>query len=244
LSTPNLKQQLEILRQLQEFDSQIYRLTDEKTAKPKEIEVLRAAFEEKKLKLAQLEKASLDAQKEKKDRELEFAAKEEAAKKLQSQLYQLKTNKEYNTMLQQIQDAKADASMIEDKILESMDKMDRVKAQAEEEKKRLDQEEQVFNAQKQKVDARIKEIQDVITGLEGQRAQLLPGIDKKILHDYERILKLRDGLAISCVTHNSTCSGCNMTLPPQVVNLTRMYDKIITCDVCNRILFVPDDGQS
>ena len=240
MGTPNLKDQLGILRQLQEFDTQIYRLNEEMAAMPKEIELLRVAFEEKKQKLAQLEKASLDAQKEKKDRELEFAAKEEASKRLQSQLYQLKTNKEYNTMLQQIQDAKADASMIEDKILEAMDKMDRVKAQAEEEKKRLSQEEQVFNAQKQKVDARIKEIQESITRLEGQRAQLLPGIDTKILHDYERILKIRDGLAIACVVNECTCSGCNMTLPPQVVNLTRMYDKIVTCDVCNRILFVPD----
>ena len=243
MGIPNLKQQLEILRQLQEFDTQIYRLNDELAANPKVIDALKAAFEEKKQKLAQLEKTSLDAQKEKKERELEFAAKEEAAKKLQSQLYQLKTNKEYNTMLQQIADAKTDASMIEDKILESMDKVDKIRAQAEEEKNRLSGEEQIFNDEKKKVELRMKEIQDKVAQLMGQRAHLLPGIDKKLLGEYERILNNRDGMAIACIKNN-ICCGCNMTLPPQLVNLTQMYESIVTCGVCNRILVVHDDQQS
>ncbi|MCK9594448.1 MAG: hypothetical protein PHH68_02385 [Candidatus Omnitrophica bacterium] len=238
--TANLKEQLQALIQLQAIDTQIYRLNDEKKAKPLEIEALKNAFEAKKESLAKLEKVSLDLQKEKKERELELASKEENAKKLQAQLYQLKTNKEYNTMLQQIQDAKADGSVIEDKILESMDKIESSKADIDNERKKLQQEEQTFNAQKKIVEDRIKEIDEKLRQMEAQRNQNVPAIDTKILAQYERILKNREGLAIVSVKNN-TCSGCNMFMPAQVINLIRMYEKIMVCDVCNRILFIGDE---
>ena len=241
MTTQNLKAQLSALIQLQAVDSQIYSLEEEKKAKPQEIEALKSSFEAKKQSLAALEKVSLDFQKEKKDKELELASKEEAGKKLQTQLYQLKTNKEYNAMLAQIQDAKADASLIEDKILEVMEKIDKSKKDVEEEKKRLSQEEQVCNDQQKKIHDRIKEIDDRLAQLDAQRKQISPDIDKKILSQYERILQSRDGLAIVSVKNNS-CMGCNMFVPAQVINLIQMYERIITCEVCNRILFISDDG--
>jgi uncharacterized protein len=235
-----LKAQLENLLQLQAIDSQIYELNDKKRTKPAEVEKLRVAFEDKKKNLALLDKAYLDAQKEKKDRELELGAKEESTKKLQGQLYQLKTNKEYNTMLQQIQDSKADASLAEDKILEAMDKIDRTRIAVDVEKNKLADEEKIFNEQKNKVDRELKEIEDKLAQLESQRKQLLPGIDKAIMHQYDRILGSRDGLAI-CAVRDNTCKGCHMSVPPQVINLISMYEHIITCEVCNRILYIPHD---
>ena len=229
------------LIQLQAVDSQIYSLDDEKRAKPQEIEALKSSFEAKKQSLAALEKISLDLQKDKKDKELELASKEDVGKKFQVQLYQLKTNKEYNAMLAQIQDAKADASVVEDKILEVMDKLDKSKKDIEEEKKRLAEEEQVCNAELKKIQDRIKEIDERLAQFEGQRKQIVPDIEKNILSQYERILQSRDGLAIVSVKNNS-CMGCNMFVPAQVINLIQMYERIITCEVCNRILFIDDDG--
>jgi predicted nucleic acid-binding Zn-ribbon protein len=235
-----LKTQLENLLQLQTIDSQIYMLNNEKTTKPAQIEVLRLAFEEKKKSLAVLEKAYLDAQKDKKDREMELGTKEENTKKLQGQLYQLKTNKEYNTMLSQIQDSKADASLVEDKILEAMDKIDRTKSAVDQEKKRLIEEEKVFNEQKKKVEIELQEIDERLAQLGLQRKQMMPGIDKSIVTQYERILLNREALAIVAVKDN-TCQGCHMFVPPQVINMIRMYDHIITCEVCNRILYIPNE---
>lgn len=235
-----LKTQLENLLQLQTIDSQIYMLNSEKTTKPAQIEVLRLAFEEKKKSLAVLEKAYLDAQKDKKDREMELGTKEENTKKLQGQLYQLKTNKEYNTMLSQIQDSKADASLVEDKILEAMDKIDRTKSAVEQEKKRLVEEEKIFNEQKKKVEIELQEIDERLAKLGLQRKQMMPGIDKSIVTQYERILLNRESLAIVAVKDN-TCQGCHMFVPPQVINMIRMYDHVITCEVCNRILYIPNE---
>ena len=164
----------------------------------------------------------LDLQKQRKDKELELAIKEEAAKKLQAQLYSLKTNKEYQAMLQQIQDAKADASVIEDKILQLFDQADRLKIETEREKARLKEDEKTFSEQKRRVEDRVKEIDDRLAQLDSQRKQAMPDIDPKVLSQYERILKSRDGLAIVTVKDNS-CQGCNMFVPPQVINLINIY---------------------
>jgi predicted nucleic acid-binding Zn-ribbon protein len=239
LSTIDLKSQISNLVRLQTIDSEIYALKLEKEAKPQEIKALEISFEQKKLSLSTLEKSFLDLQKHRKDRELELSAKEEEGKKLQSQLYTLKTNKEYQTMLQQIQGTKADASVIEDKILELLDQTDKIKNEIEKENKRLKEEENIFLGQKKKAEDRVKEIEDRLAQLGAQRKQVIPDIETKILSQYDRILQNRDGLGIVSVKNNS-CQGCNMFVPPQVINLIKMYERIITCEVCNRILYIDE----
>jgi len=237
----DLKTQLGNLIRLQALDTEIYGLRQEKEIKPAEIKVLDEEFEAKKQHLAELEKNLLDVQKQRKDKELELATKEESVKKLQGQLYQLKTNKEYQAMLQQIGDAKADGSVIEDKILELFNAADAAKAEIEAEKQKLQEEEKAFKAKKGVVEARVKEIEGQIAEIEAKRGQILPLIDPKIMAQYERILGSRDGLAIVSVKSNS-CLGCNMFVPAQVINLIKMYENIITCEVCNRILYIEDEA--
>jgi uncharacterized protein len=239
LNSSSLKVQLVGLIKLQEIDSEIYKLRSEKSSKPLEIKALEETFQLKKAQMANLEKRSLDIQKEKKDRELELATKEESTIKLQGQLYSLKTNKEYQTMLQQIQDSKADASVVEDKILELLEELDKVKILLKEETVRLAEEEKVFFGEKSKIDNRVKEIDDRLSQLEAQKKQAAVNIDPKVLVQYERILASRDGLAIVTVKDNS-CGGCNMFVPPQVINLIKMYENIITCETCNRMLYIDE----
>jgi len=242
LATTNLKAQIENLVQLQTIDTEIYALKFEKESKPKEMKLLEEAFEAKKQNLASLEKNLLDLQKQRKAQELELAAREEDTKKLQTQLFQLKTNKEYQAMLSQIDDKKADGSVIEDKILNLLDQTDKLKDKINQEKQKLQEEEKLFNGQKASVDNRIKEIDERLAQLDAQRKQLTPVIEPLILGQYERILLNRDGLAIVSVKDNS-CQGCNLFVPAQVINLIKMYEDMITCEVCNRILYIEDEGN-
>jgi len=98
----------------------------------------------------------------------------------------------------------------------------------------------VFTEEKKKIEDRIRQIDDRLVQLEAGRQQIVPEIEPKILGQYERILLNRDSLAIVGVKDNS-CQGCNMFVPPQVINLIKMYERIITCEICNRILFIPDE---
>jgi hypothetical protein len=227
------------LVKLQELDSEIYNLGNERVAKPQEIKVIEATFELKKQELLVLEKKALDLQKQRKEKELELATNAEGVKKLSGQLFSLKSNKEFQAMQQQIADAKADGSLIEEKILISFDESDKIKAQIDSENLKLKEEEKTFQQQKKTVELRIQEIGERLSQLDAQRKQIIPEVEPKILQEYERILHSRGGLAIVIVKDNS-CGGCHMLVPPQVINLIKMYDRIITCEVCNRILYIQE----
>lgn len=239
METTDLKKQIIGLAGLQELDSEIYALKNEKSCKPVEIKAIESAFEAQKESLFLLEKKSLDLQKQRKEKELELATNAEAVKKLQGQLYSLKTNKEFQIMQQQIADTKADGSVIEEAILISFEESDKIKLQIDQEKSKLNNEEKIFQQQKSAIDLRVKEIDDRISQLEAQRKQITPAVAAKMLSDYERILHSKDGLAIVTVKDNS-CGGCHMLVPPQVINLIKMYERIITCEVCNRILYIKE----
>jgi hypothetical protein len=239
LPASNLKSQIVALVRLQELDSEIYALKNELANKPLELEAIQKAFEAKKQNLAALEQKSLELQKTRKERELELGTNEESIKKLQGQLYSLKTNKEFQVMLGQIQDAKADSSVIEEKILILFEETDKLKKEIEQENVKLKDEEKLSGEEKKKVDLRMKEINDRVNVLEAQRKQAIPEVTPQMLAQYERILHSRDGLALVSVKDNS-CGGCHMLVPPQVINLIRMYERVVTCEVCNRILYIQE----
>lgn len=239
MTSMDLKTQINALVRLQELDSEIYALGNEKAAKPQEIKAIQAAFELKKQDLVDLENKSLDLLKQRKEKELELATNAEGVKKLSGQLFSLKTNKEFQAMQQQIADAKADGSVIEEKILIFFEESDKIKAQIDSENLKLKEEEKTFLQQKKTVESRSQEIGGRLSQLDAQRKQIIPGIDPKLLQEYEKILHSREGLAMVTVKDNS-CGGCHMLVPPQVINLIKMYERIITCEVCNRILYITE----
>ncbi len=239
MTSMDLKTQIIALIRLQELDSEIYALGNEKAAKPQEIKAIQAVFELKKQDLVAWENKSLDLLKQRKEKELELAANAEGVRKLSGQIFSLKTNKEFQTMQQQIADAKADGEVIEEKILIFFEESDKIKAQIDSENLKLKCEEKTFLQQKKEAELRSEEIGGRLSQLDAQRIQIIPGIDPKMLQEYEKILHSRDGLAMVTVKDNS-CGGCHMLVPPQVINLIKMYEHIITCEVCNRILYIKE----
>ncbi|MEW6171170.1 MAG: C4-type zinc ribbon domain-containing protein [Candidatus Omnitrophota bacterium] len=236
----NIKEQITKLTELQKIDQEAYDLNKKKIELPREIDILDAKFQEKKKTLQAQEDKLKDLQKKRKDKELDLATGEEGIKKLQTQLYLLKTNKEYQTMLDEIAKKKADNSIIEEDIINILDAMDLVTSEINKEKQNLANEEKKFQLEKKIVEEKVIQMNAQIERLELQRKQALGEVDKKILSSYERILKGRDSLAIVSVK-NDSCQGCFMSLPPQVINEIKMYEKLITCEKCNRILYIPED---
>ena len=236
----NLKEQIVLLKDLQALDFQLYTLSQEEQNIPLNIKELDESFAKKKENLSELEKKGLELQKKRKEQELELAAKEEAGRKMQNQLYQLKTNKEYTAKLKEIEGAKADASAIEDKILALFEEADKFRAGIEKEKSSLAAEAKNVDAQKQKLAFRGKEIKEKIHQLQAERDRLGQQINPKIIGKYEKILKNRDYQALVKV-EDYACQGCFMKVSPQVINLIKMYDDLVVCEVCQRILYIDDE---
>ncbi|MBL7130273.1 MAG: hypothetical protein ISS45_02540 [Candidatus Omnitrophica bacterium] len=236
----NLKEQIKNLVKLQELDSRIYRLNNEKESIPVEIKRMEEKFEAEKQSISLLEKERLELEKHRKEKELDLAVKEEGIKKAEGQLYLLKTNQEYAAKLNEIGGIKADIAVIEEAILGIFDEQDKLKKKLNETKAQFLQEETKLNKEKEKLNLRMKEIEQNLTQLYSQRSQVTPSVEKNILSQYEKVLQNRNYLAIVKVENNA-CQGCNMKTPPQVINLIKMYREFVICEVCQRILYIEDD---
>ena len=69
-------------------------------------------------------------------------------------------------------------------------------------------------------------------------------VEKEFLVKYERLIKSKEALAMVSI-EGDACGGCNINLPPQVINEVKLKQDLIFCGSCARILYSEEeDGQS
>ena len=231
-----VSEQIKILVELQKIDSEIYSLKKELEAHPVRQKQAEQDFEKKQASLKVAEADMKGLQVKQKSMEVDLGSKEDKIAKLGGQLYALKTNKEYQAMELEIKGLKADKSLLEEEILKFFDSIEAAKARVTKEKELLASEEKKFKETVEAIKKEAAALQADVTGHEEKRKAFLPNIDAKIMPQYERLLKNREGLAIAPIRNNA-CGGCNLGLPPQVVNEARGLEKFITCESCARMLY-------
>lgn len=236
----SIKDQIKKLVDLQKVDAEIYNVNTGLTEKPALIEELKKKFEADKAHLNQLEEKFKGIQLKRKELELELKAREDGIARANTQLTQLKTNKEYQAKLNEIASIKADKSIIEEKILLFYDEADAVQAEIGKERVAVGTQEKQYLARKKEIEDEIKLMEDRVKVLESQRKQQLPGVDRTLLNRYEKILAHKGGLGIAPLNGNS-CGGCHMNVPPQTINAIKMHDQLIECEICQRIMYLEDD---
>jgi predicted nucleic acid-binding Zn-ribbon protein len=239
----NVEEQIGYLKKLQAVDGDIFRLRRDRASKPKLIEDLEARRNDEQAAVRGIEEKIKANQVKRKQRELDLQAKEDGVKKLQAQLYQLKTNKEYQAMQQEIEGHKADKSLVEDDILVLMEEADTLNKDLAKEKALFADAEKHLNEDKKVIEDEIAALDKRIAELEAERAAAAAQVDKKVLAHYEKVLSGRDGVAIVAVKDNA-CQGCFMNLPPQMINEIKMNDKVITCESCARILYIEKEADA
>ncbi len=240
----NLKEEITKIVQLQEIDSQIYVLSQEKDIKkPAQLEALKGEFAQKKQNLSIFEDKVKAVQLKKKDKELELASKEEGLRKSQGQLYQLKTNKEYQAKLSEIASLKADISIAEDELLRILEEIEVTKKELDIQKSSLDQEEKKFKEQEGMITNEMRDMDAKIKNLQDKRESFISNIDQNILSKYEKLLQVRQGLAIVPV-NNANCGYCHMRVTHQKINEIKMYKDMVFCENCVRMLYIPEDINS
>ncbi len=228
--------QIKILSQLQHIDGEAYALKKELDEQPSIKKTMEAEFDRKKASFKHADENLKTAQLKQKEKEVGLQSIEEKIKKFQAQLYTLKSNKEYQAMEMEIKGAKADKSVLEEEILGLFDAVDEAKKKCAKEKEALAAEEKKFKENVLAVDKHIVELQENISVSNERRKEFLPNLDPKIVSQYEKLLRNRDGVGLVPV-RNGSCSGCNMDLPPQVINEIQANNKLIFCESCARILY-------
>ena len=230
------KEELRKLKQLQGIDVKIYDLEEKLKNIPQRLEELRQGLEEKKVQVDNLKNELKTLQVERKGKELTLQAEEEKIKKLEGQLYQIKTNREYSSLQTEIGGKKADNSLLEEEILLLLDRIDEENRKLEGENKLLAELREELNAEETVLNNERESIEKELSNLKTQRGEMASRIDSSLVSRYEKIARGKGGMGMALLK-DGTCHGCFMKVPPQVSNELRLGNKIVRCENCSRILY-------
>lgn len=234
--------QLDRLKHLQRIDGELFQLRKAQLDKPRELDQVNAELASQEAAVRAAEEALKKLQLAQKEKEVDLQTREGQVKKLQGQLFQVKTNKEYSALQREIDALKADNSMLEEGILRGFDGIDQAAKARQQQQGQLASTQERVKAQRQRIEQEQAVLGEQISRLERERQGLVPDVPREALSVYERVLAIRDGLALVPLLESS-CGGCHRRQPPQVVNEVYLKAKLVTCESCSRILYF-DEAHS
>ena len=228
--------QLELLKQLQAIDGELFRLRKQQQEKPAELEQVNARLAAQETRVKDAEHRLKTLQLSQKEKEIDLQTREANVKKLQGQLFQVKTNKEYAAMQREIDSLKANNSLLEEVILATLDTVDQAVKERQLQQSRLAEQQERLRVERERIERELAAIMEQMAQMERSRKTVVPDVSPQALAIYERILAIRDGLAMVPLV-NESCGGCHRRLPPQVINEVYLKADLVTCESCNRILY-------
>ena len=234
------KTDLKGIWELQKVDTDIKNLEEKKEKLPLELLPFRENLDALKQELEEMKKTQEAMQVERKGKEGEVTSNEETIKKLNIQLYSLKSNKEYQTMLKEIDDLKNKNKELDDKNLELMEKGEEYSKVMKEKERELKAQEEAFKKEENRVNLEITGINSQLEVRAKDRENQKIKIGDSLYQKYEKIRQGKGGLGIVAVADNS-CGGCHINLPPQVINEVKMR-KVVFCGSCARLLYWPEEA--
>lgn len=177
---------------------------------------------------------SLEKKKRTKERHLDDI--NEKINKLKSRISEIKTNKEYQAHLKEIEAAERELNDAEDAILSIMEEMDSVSRQLKTAESKVIEERKSVEAQKGKLEEEKLEMQKELSNYMEKRSGIVNLLDSELYTLYISLLETHNGIAVTEV-RNEICQGCNMNIPPQLFVEIKKNEEIIHCPQCRRILY-------
>ena len=228
--------QLELLISLQKIDEEIKKLSQLKKKIPEEIERERQIIEKINSEINQLNDKIEQAKKERRSKELETQSATDLLSNTKNKLPNVKTNKEYSAILQEIENLKNKINSLEEGEIELMESIEENQKEYERKIKQKEEEEQKFFEIKKRKEEELENLNKLLEEELSHKNELAAKIESKWFEYYNKVMDIRKGLAVVTI-ENNTCCGCHRSLRPQLSIEIRQNDSIITCPYCSRFLF-------
>lgn len=220
---------------LQQIDLELKHLKDLRGDLPNQVQKLQKKFKEAENNLIEKQDQLTQYKKEKRVAELDIKQLDKKLEKYQSQLYEVKNNKEYDAVSKEIEVVKESISEKEDRIIELIDLEEQFGKEIEEDKNELVDMKKDLKKKNYELKKMMGKTEKVELQLNHEREKSVHSLNNRYLSMYDRISKARDGLAVVAILRNA-CGGCLNRLPPQRILEIRNKKIIYLCEVCGRIL--------
>jgi uncharacterized protein len=237
--------ELKSIIELQQVDNTMTELSAQINTLPVQVQTLESQLHEFLHRLEERKQRLVNNQKERKDLEADIKEIQARISKHRDQLYQVKTNEQYKTMLHEIAGEEANIRKIEDQILEKMMEADELQVPIREAESHLAEEKSRVAGESGRLKALQQTDIDERDKQQKRRAELAGELSEHLLQTYERVRGGRGGVAVALV-REGFCTACHVALRPQLYNEVRSNETLIFCESCSRILYYvepPSEAQ-
>jgi len=230
------KQDIGALIKLQEAETQIVRLRAvlKKVEKKKgelsaKLKLFGNALEEKK---ENLSTAITNC----KDSEKEIQVVDDRIIKSNETLRMVKTNKEYQIFLREVDDNKKRKDVFETELLEYLDAKEEIEESVQESEKEYNLLKDQTEAEQKNIEKKSTDDRELLDEYLTQQNEIGKSLDSSLMKQFAKISKMNQGLAVINVK-NEICMGCFMNIPPQLYIEVQRENSLILCPQCSRILY-------
>lgn len=234
-----MREQLSLLIELQKAESEIGRINLKCRILPEEIAKLDETFKRFQLSVEENRRNFEDIQKSHREREEKLKRGQETLKRTRERLGEVKTNKEYQAVLKEIEGVEKKNSETEDEIISLLEKTDRLKEELRIKEKEMTSYERQYGGGKNKLEEELRSMDKILLECRQKCAELKKRIADHRLKKYEAIKSLNNGLAVVPVW-KEVCEGCHMKIPAQLYNEVQKLIELYTCPNCSRIIYWHD----
>lgn len=227
--------ELDALLALQRQDSLLFDAKRKREEIPKRLDLLREAVNRSKAALEESKKHLEHARIARRAIEKDVEGVGAEALKLERQLADVKTNKEYQALLHEIQLLKAKRSDYETKILESFEREEALATAVTGAERGVKAEETKLREGEESLAREGAELDQTLHSLTQDRDAVKPRVPATLLSRYDRLLNARDGVAVAEIRKDA-CGACFKGLTPHAIQNARRGDQIQVCESCGRIM--------
>ncbi len=228
--------QLSRLVQVQQLDLKLHDLEQQQQRIPKRLHAAQASVDEAQKHLEGLQASMETLTAERRSGERNLSEQESHISKIRERLNELKTNKEYQAHLFEIELAGKKKDALEEEILQAMDRVEVTGNQLEEARTVVRDLTQALEKDKVELESLGAKLMDEVAANDRQKQIILDILDKPVCHRYFT-LKSSLKLVVLAQVRGNTCLGCQLEIPPQLVASVKRADQLLTCPYCRRILY-------
>lgn len=174
-------------------------------------------------------------QKRRRDVESEVQDTKTLISKYKKQLSDVRTNKEYTSLLHEIAETEKKEDSLEENIISEMLEADDIEEEIKSTTLKAEESKAKFTKEKEVLLKKKAEQEELKATLLEEKKILLPNIPSDQIALYNKISGNCSGIALSPVT-GDFCSMCHMRIRPQVLNELKAESTIILCENCGRII--------
>ena len=227
---------------IQSIDVRCDEIQREKEESPKEIKKLKDnldmldnVMKQDLSTIEELKKGRIAVERELEEIELKF-------QKSKSKLNDVKSNKEYEAVLKELEELKELISQKEEVVIKCMEDIEIQEEVCAENNVHWKESQKEYHNKQEEFSKRMKDLDKEAEALGEKRIQLCQNVDKNLYERYNGLRKhLRERVITSVV--DKICQGCNLGIPPQQYNELIRGDSIQSCPHCNRIIYWEDDKE-